>query len=495
MDMYEERIKCVSLRNKIMTAEEAAKIVQPDTAIGCSGFTTAGFPKAVPQAIAEAGTAKNLTLITPASTGAELDGALAKAGLLAKRFSFQSNSDLRKAINHGDVQFSDIHLSQMPKYIASGFLGRLDVAIVECCMITEEGNLIPVAAVGAANALVKYADKVIVEINTTCPKELFGIHDIFESEHGKELPVHSPKDRIGLPYIPCPPEKIAAIVMTDQIGSTPKFKEADAVSVQIANNIISFLKSEVKSGRLPENLAPLQSGVGAVGNAVFAGLKSAGFKDLMMYTEVVQDSSLELIKEGVFSFASTTSLSLSEAGLHELYGNLDFYKERIILRPQDISNHPEVIRRLGVIAINTAAEIDIYGNINSSHVTGSSIINGIGGSADFSGNARLSIFMTPSTGKDGAISRIVPMVTHVDNPEHDVSVVITENGIADLRGKTPKERAELIIRNCAHPDYRDALLSYFEAAKTNASGQHTPHDLKTAFSWHIRFMETGSMKE
>jgi len=492
--MYNERILVPELSAKVMNADEAAAFVKPGMVIGCSGFTTAGFPKAVPQAIAKAGIADNLTLITPASTGAELDGALAEAGLVSRRYSFQSKAAMRKSINKGEVEFSDLHLSQVSKNIESGFLGKIDIAVIECAMITQECGIVPTTSLGASNCIIKNAEKVILEINTTCPKEIYGIHDVYPASSGSVIPINEPGDRIGTPSIPCSPDKIAAIVITDQIGSTPVFKAPDEVSSAIAQNIIGFLKNEVACGRLPENLAPLQSGVGAVGNAVFSGLKSAGFKNLTMFTEVVQDSSLELVKDGIIDMASTTSLSLSETGLKDLYANLDFYKQHIVIRPQDISNHPEPIKRLGVIAINTAAEIDIYGNVNSTHATGSSIINGIGGSGDFSRNSRLSIFMTPSTGKGGALSRIVPMVTHVDNCEHDVNIVITEYGIADLRGKCPKERAHDIIENCCHPDYRPLLKDYYNRALKNASGQHTPHDLKTCFDMHIRFMETGSMK-
>ena len=493
--MINERILVPELLDKVMSAQDAAALLKDGMVIGCSGFTTAGFPKAVPQAVAEQGTAGHLTLITPASTGAELDGALTKAGLISKRYSFQSNADMRKAINKGEISFMDIHLGQVPRYIESGFLGTMDYAVLECAMITEDCGIVPTTSLGAANSLVKNAKQVILEINTTCPAEVYGLHDIYDTGYGCELPVYSPGDRIGTASIPCTPEKIAAIVFSDKIGSTPVFKAPDEVSGAIADNIIRFLKNEISEGRLPDNLAPLQSGVGAVGNAVFSGLKTAGFSNLTMYTEVVQDSSLELIKEGVIDMASTTSLSLSEAGLKELYEHLDYYKEHIVIRPQDISNHPEPIRRLGVIAINTAAEIDIYGNVNSTHATGSSIINGIGGSGDFSRNARISIFMTPSTGKNGALSRIVPMVTHVDNCEHDVNVVVTEYGIADLRGRCPRERVKLIIENCAHPDYRPVLLAYYERACRNASGLQTPHDLATCFDMHRRYMETGSMKE
>jgi succinyl-CoA:acetate CoA-transferase len=95
-----------------------------------------------------------------------------------------------------------------------------------------------------------------------------------------------------------------------------------------------------------------------------------------------------------------------------------------VLRPQEISNHPEVIRRLGLITINTALECDIYGNVNSTHVGGTHMMNGIGGSGDFARNAHLSVFVTKSIAKNGAISSIVPMVTHVDHTEHDTDIIV-----------------------------------------------------------------------
>src|SRR4029078_11583721 len=106
-------------------------------------------------------------------------------------------------------------------------------------------------------------------------------------------------------------------------------------------------------------------------------------------------------------------------------------------RPQEISNHPEVIRRLGCLAMNGMIQADIYGNVNSTHMMGSSIQTGIGGSGDFARNAYISMFVTPSTAKGGLISCIVPMVSHVDHTEHDVHVIVTEQGLADLRGLPP----------------------------------------------------------
>ena len=115
-----------------------------------------------------------------------------------------------------------------------------------------------------------------------------------------------------------------------------------------------------------------------------------------------------------------------------------------------------------VIALNTALEMDIYGNVNSSHVMGTHIMNGIGGSGEFTRNSHLSVFMTPSTAKGGKISSVVPMVPHLDNCEHSVQILVTEQGLVDLRGLGPLERAEKIIETCAHPDFRPYLRDYLD---------------------------------
>ena len=121
-------------------------------------------------------------------------------------------------------------------------------------------------------------------------------------------------------------------------------------------------------------------------------------------------------------------------------------------------------------------------------------MNGIGGSGDFARNAFLSIFMAPSTAKQGGGSTIVPMASHVDHTEHDTMIVVTEQGLADLRGLSPRQRARDIIAKCAHPSYRSMLEDYFDRACRNSFGKHTPHLLREALSWHARFVETGSMR-
>ncbi|MFZ5966649.1 MAG: acetyl-CoA hydrolase/transferase family protein [Bacillota bacterium] len=497
--MLDNRLRREDLKSKVMSAEEAAMLIKDGMTVGASGFTPSGYPKAVPLALAkraEAGEKIGITLLTGASVGDELDGALSRAGVIKRRFPYQTHNDTRNGINNGSIMYQDMHLSHLPQYMSYGFFGKIDVAIVEALAITEDGGIIPTTSVGISPTAVKLAEKVIVEINTSQPMALEGCHDIYLPENPpnrKPIPIEHAGDRIGTPYIPCDPSKIAAIVVTDITDKVRPLGPIDDDSRAISGHILEFLQHEVKMGRLPANLLPLQSGVGSVANAVLGGLVDSPFTNLTCYTEVIQDSMLDLIDAGKIVVASGTSLTPSEEGLIRLHKNIDHYAKYVVLRPQEISNNPEVARRLGVLAMNTAIEVDIYGHVNSTNIMGSRMMNGLGGSADYTRNAYISFYTTVSTAKNGDISSIVPMVSHVDHTEHDVMVVVTERGLADLRGTSPVERARLIIDKCAHPDYKPMLNDYLERA-LKGKAKHEPHLIGEALSWHQRFLDTGSMK-
>jgi succinyl-CoA:acetate CoA-transferase len=392
--------------------------------------------------------------------------------------------------------YQDMHLSHAAQFVDYGFLGHIDVAIVEALAVTEEGGIIPTTSVGVSPQAIKNADIVIVEINTSQSMALEGVHDIYMTEKPpfrKPIPIEHPGDRVGTTFIPCDPNKIVAIVECDIPDNVRPLGPIDEDSKKISGHIIEFFKSEVAAGRLPENLLPLQSGVGSVANAVLGGLVDSDFTDLTCYTEVIQDSMFDLIDAGKVTVASGTSFTPSSEGLVRLNENMEHYAKHCILRPMEISNHPETARRLGVIAMNTAIEFDIFGHVNSTHIMGSRLMNGLGGSGDFTRNGYLSIFTTVSTAKNGDISSIVPMVSHVDHTEHDVEVFVTEQGLADVRGLAPRERARAIIENCAHPDYKPMLLEYLEKGE-QGKYLHTPHTIGEALAWHDRFVKTGSMK-
>lgn len=492
----QDRIRNAALRDRIVSAAEAAALIQDGMVVGMSGFTRAGEAMAVPLALAERARSHPLkiTLMTGASLGHDLDKILAETQVTARRLPFQSDPALRRAINAGEVMFIDQHLSETVEQLRTRQLPAPDIAVIEATAITEEGGIIPTTSVGNSASFAILAKKVIVEINSAHPLSFEGMHDIFIPTYRPNrmpIPVVTPDSRIGLPYIPIPPEKIAAIVMTYKSDSAASIASPDEDTVAIANHLIDFLSHEVRMGRMDNRLVPLQAGIGSIANAVLHGLIESPFHDLRMYSEVLQDSTFDLIDAGKLTFASGSSITLSAAHSRRIMQDFDRYKPHLMLRPQEISNHPEVVRRLGLIAINTALEFDIYGNVNSTHVMGTQMMNGIGGSGDFARNALLSVFVTKSVAKGGAISSVVPMVSHVDHTEHDVDILVTETGLADLRGLAPRERARIIIRNCAHPDWQSSLQDYYDRAC--AFGGHTPHILEEAFSWHIRLRKTGRM--
>ncbi len=483
--------------DKVVSAEEAASWIKDGMNLGMSGFTLFGEPKEFPLALSERGKKENfkVNLYTGASLGPTADQSMAESDIINLRVPYQGNAVMRGKINSGEMFYIDQHLSHTAEEVRKGNLGNIDYAIIEAAAITEDGMIIPTGSVGNSPIFVEKADNVIIELNTTAPKEYEGLHDIVvleEQGERKEIPMYSVGDRIGDIGIKVDPDKVKGIILSEQPDIPSPLFEPNEETQQIADNLLDFFAGEVEAGRLPESLAPLQSGVGSVANAVLSGMKDSQFKDIEVYSEVLQDGIFDLIDAGVVKFASATAFSLSKKRVESLGEDLAKYKDKIVFRPQEISNHPENIRRLGVISFNTPIEVDIYGNVNSTHVSGTRVMNGIGGSGDFARNARITIFVTSSLAKGGDISTIVPFVSHVDHTEHDVDVIVTEQGFADIRGLAPVQRAEKIIENCAHPQYKAQLREYFEEAKEKVGG-HTPHMLDKAFSWHTHLKEHGTM--
>lgn len=486
---------------KIISAAEAASYVKDGYNVGVSGFTPAGAPKAVMPEVAklaeqehELGRPFKIGLFSGASTGDSCDGTLSRAHALRYRAPYTTNPSFRKAVNNGEIGYNDIHLSQMAQELRYGFFGKVDVAVIEAFDVTDDGKIYVTAAGGISPTIGRMADKIIIELNSTHSKNMMGLHDMAElidPPHRREVPIYKPSDRFGKPYIQVDPKKIVGIVEVDTPDEARGFADPDDLTTQIGMNVAQFLVNDMKRGIIPSTFLPLQSGVGNIANAVLGALgNDKTIPAFQMYTEVIQNSVIDLMKAGRIKFGSTCSLSVTNDCLNDIYGNMDFFKDKLVIRPSEISNNPEVARRLGLISINTALEADIYGNINSTHVCGSKMMNGIGGSADFTRNAYISIFTCPSTAKNGLISSIVPMVSHVDHNEHSVNILVTEQGVADLRGKSPLERAKTIIENCVHPDYKQQLWDYLKISNK----AQTPHCLKASLAMHCAFMETGDMK-
>lgn len=498
MNKHIERIKNSQLRNIVVSPEEAASWIKDGMTLGLSGFTRAGDAKAVPLALVKRAETERfkVNVFTGASLGSDIDRLFAEADIIHKRLPFQADRTMRSKINNGDHLFVDHHLSHTAELIRSEVIEPIDFAILEAVSITEDGMIIPTTSVGNSLTFAQHAKSIIIEINTAQSPQLEGLHDLYDpGKQGERNPIPLTKadDRIGTIGIPVDIEKVKGIVFTHQLDSPSTIEEPDHETEIMAQHLLAFLRTEIQAGRLTERLAPLQSGIGSVANAVLHGMINSEFEDLEVYSEVLQDAVFDLIDAGKVRFASCASITLSEEKMDRVFNNFEKYRDKLIMRPQEMSNHPEIIRRLGLISINTALELDIYGNVNSTHVTGTKMMNGIGGSGDFARNARLAIFVTKSVAKGGDISSIVPFVSHVDHTEHDVDIIVTEQGYADLRGLAPRERVGLIIENCAHPMYREQLREYYREALER--GGQTPHVLEKALSWHTNLMQHGTMRE
>ncbi|MBS5154302.1 propionyl-CoA:succinate CoA transferase [Escherichia ruysiae] len=483
-----------------MTADEAAEIIQHNDMVAFSGFTPAGSPKALPVAIAhraneqhEAKKPYQIRLLTGASISAAADDVLSEANAVSWRAPYQTSSGLRQKINQGAVSFVDLHLSEVAQMVNYGFFGDIDVAVIEASAIEPDGRVWLTSGIGNAPTWLLRAKKVIIELNRYHDPRVAELADIVipgAPPRRNSVSIFHAMDRVGTRYVQIDPKKIVAVVETNLPDAGKLLDKQNPMCQQIADNVVTFLLREMAQGRIPPEFLPLQSGVGNINNAVMARLgDNPDIPPFMMYSEVLQESVVHLLETGKITGASASSLTISADSLRKIYDNMDYFSCRIVLRPQEISNNPEIIRRLGVIALNVGLEFDIYGHANSTHVAGVNLMNGIGGSGDFERNAYLSIFMAPSIAKEGKISTIVPMCSHVDHSEHSVKVIITEQGIADLRGLSPLQRARAIIDNCAHPMYRDYLHRYLE----NAPGGHIHHDLSHVFDLHRNLIETGSM--
>lgn len=483
-----------------LTPEEAVAQIYDGATVAFSGFTNAGAAKQVPRALAEKamrmhehGKPFRIRVLTGASSGASIDEPLARAEAISWRAPYQSGANLRRQINAQQVEYVDMHLSQLPGTVLAGFHGKLDYAVIEATEVTPDGRVYLTTSIGASPSYLKHADRILIEVNQKHSPRLREMSDIFllsPPPLRNPIPLHEPLTKIGWPYAVVDPRRIVGIVHSDEEDAIPAFSPPDEKSHRIAEHVVKFLVDEMRAGRIPPEFLPLQAGVGNIANGVMSGIgRSEDIPAFKMYTEVFQDSLIDLMEQGKLIGASTTSLTLTPDVLNRVYDNMDFFAPRIVLRPQELSNHPGVVLRLGVIALNTALEVDIYGNVNSSHVYGTDVMNGVGGSGEFTRNAYLSIYMCPSIAKGGRISSVVPMCPHIDNNEHSVQIIVTEQGLADLRGLGPMQRATAIIENCAHPAYRDYLYRYIEKARVG----HIRHDLDRCFELHINLMEYGSM--
>jgi propionyl-CoA:succinyl-CoA transferase len=483
-----------------LTPEEAVAHISNGATVAFSGFGNVGAPKVIPRALASLarkqhmkGETFKIRMLTGAGSGVDVDEALAQARAIAWRAPYQNAATLRKQINRQEVEYLDLHLSHVPQVVSSGFLGKVDFAVVEATEVTPDGRVFLTTSVGASPTYLQYAEKVLIEINHHHSSRLREMMDIFtlsSPPHRNPFPMLDPMTKFGWSYAVVDPKKVIGVVETDEPDYTDPVGPPDVTSHRIAEHVIRFLFDEMHARRIPEGFLPVQIGIGAVADGVLAALgKNPYIPPFKVYNLIIHDPMIDLMEQGKVVGASATSLSLSSDVLKRVYSHMDFFVPRIVLRPQEISNHPAIIRRLGVIAMNAAIEVDIYGNVNSSHIYGTDIVNGVGGSGEFTRNSYLPIIMCPSIAKGGKISCVVPMCPHIDSNEHSVQVIVTDQGLADLRGLGPMQRAEAIVKNCAHPAYREYLTRYLEGSRVG----HIRHNLRESFKLHRNLMEYGAM--
>jgi acetyl-CoA hydrolase len=462
-----ERIECEALRRKVMPVEEAVKRVKSGDVLAVSGFTKAGEPKAFMPALAKhlatLGPDAKITLYSGASLSEEVEGPLSP--FIARRGPYMSSSASRRLIHAGKMDYTDVHLSHFARGLMYGFYGAIDVAVIEVSRVRPDGSVVLSASVGVSPEALARARAVVLEVNTAIP-DFTGVHDIVlppaPPTIGWPVPVTSVRDRVGFPYVQLDPEKVVAIVESQQQDFPVAFAADEGVCARIAGHVIAFLVECQARFGWHHWVPPLQSGVGNIANAVIAELGRAPFSRLHFWTEVFQEGMLGLLADrDRFAGASAAALSLADTAPERVAKVLAQARGELVLRPMWMSNNPEIISRLHVVAMNTPLEVDIYGHVNSTHVEGSRIVNGLGGSGDFFRNAYLSVAHTPSvrTLRDGrTVSCVLPFVSHVDHTEHDIKCVITEHGYATgFEIRSPRARARDIIERCAHPYFRPLL--------------------------------------
>lgn len=493
----ESRIKNKNLLNRISVPYEASQLIKDGMTVAIGGYTSSGYPKVIVNELVrrkELGEEINLNVITGANVG-PIDDSLSKANIISWRAPMIGGKYLSKQVNNRDVNYVEQQMNKMPRLLRMNSFGKIDVAIVEALGITEEGYIIPTSSIGMVPHLLNQATKVIVEINLAQPIELEGMHDIYLPEslpNRKPIPLTYTNEKIGEPFIRVNPDKISFIVESKILDEVNKPAEGSSTIKKISENLFSFLEHEIKTnfnGYLP----PFQTGFGNLATGIVNEFKKSNFNDIQFFCGILSEANIELMKTGKVKSASTGSIEMTSNVISTIRNHTELLKEIILIRNGDITNNAETIQRLGVIALNSAIEVDIYGNVNSSHISGSNVVNGLGGGANFAQNSELSILVLPSESKYGAISNVVPMVFHQDISEHDVDIVITENGVADLRGKDEVERARLIIENCSSLAYKEQLDFYLKKA-INKCGGHRPQLPIEAYNWYEHLKANGTMR-
>lgn len=481
-----------ALRGKVCTARQAAALIPEGAVVAASGYTGAGDPKAVLAALAERGAAGELhgiDLITAAQLSRTAEEALAQAGVLRRRAPFSVAGAVRRLANSGALSYVEVSMAKMPRLFASGAFGQPDVAVIEVMGVWADGRVMLTTSVGMNDLMCAKAKTIILEVNTAQPACLAGVHDVYDAPAHAGRGLAFAGERIGEREMRIDLEKVAAVVWSAVPDETPEQSEPGAAEEAICRNLFTFLDREYPGRTLP----PVQTGIGGLSRAILRAFRSSAYRDLSFFCGALQEDMLELLlagKAGVLSGGSVVTTPAARAALEALGHDLP---EHLVLRSMEVCNGPAAAAGLGILALNTGVEADLFGNVNASHIMGRQVVNGIGGGASFAAGAGLSVVLLPSVRKGGAISCFVPQTPHVDIVHHDVDVVISEWGTADLRGKDDLACARAVLENCVHPDYRQQMEAELDAALRG--GGHHPFCPERAYAWHCRLRDTGTMRE
>lgn len=421
-------------REKLTDADAAVRLVQRGQRVFIG--SGAAEPQALVQALSDRGDDLADTEIIHILTLGIAPYAEARFASRFRHNALFIGSNVRSAILEGRADYTPVFLSEIPKLFRTGRV-PLDVALIEVSPPDEHGFCSYGVSVDVVKAAAESARQVIAEVNPRMPRTL---GDSF---------IHV--------------SRIARLVESETLllESTPA--RPDDVAVEIGRNV----------ARLIDDGSTLQIGIGSIPNAVLRQL--GGKKNLGVHTEMISDGVIDLIESGAIDCSRKTFLPGKVVasfcmGTRRLYDYVD-NNPLFEFRPVDFTNAPEIIARNNkMVAINAALEVDLTGQVCADSI-GLHFYSGIGGQVDFMRGAAASeggkpIIALRSTAEGGTISRIVPHLREgagVVTTRGDVHYVVTEYGIADLWGKSVRERAMALV-GIAHPRFREELL---EEAKSH----------------------------
>ena len=346
--------------------------------------------------------------------------------------SFFASGSSRKAIENGIADFTTCYFYEIPKVLREVVKPR--VTIMSVSPPDENGYVSLGTNVDYIESTLAYCEVKIAQVNKYVPKT-----------HGEAIKHVSEFD--------------CFVEIDEPLPEVPSVE-----NTEVEKAIGKHCASLINDGDC------IQLGIGGIPNAICAELHDK--KDLGLHSEMVGDGIIDLIKKGVINNSKKTihhgkSILGFVFGTEKLFHFLD-HNPAVEMHPIEYVNNPSVIAQNdNMVSVNSCLQVDLQGQVVSDTI-GLTQFSGVGGQVDFVRGATMSkggrsIIAMPSTAKGGTVSRIVPVITEysaVTTTRNDVNYIVTEYGIAQLKGKTMKDRARALIM-IAHPNFREALCNDF----------------------------------